>query len=201
MTKPELHIAARRTIHRGFNHVEELNVVVTDADGSSSEHVREVIDHGHAVAVLPVDPDRRTALLVRPWRAGLLESDDDPFLPEVCAGLIDGDETPEGAIRREALEELGVELANIEPCGRIVVSPGCLTETIRLFLATYSDNSRISNGGGLDHEGEDIEVIEMSVENLFEAARGGSILDAKTLVLVQALMLRGGNDNTGGSSL
>ncbi len=201
MMKPDLHIAARRTIHRGFNHVEELDVVVTGADGSSTEHVREIIDHGHAVAVLPVDPDRRTALLVRQWRAGLLESDDDPFLPEVCAGLIDGDETPEGAIRREALEELGVELENVEPCGRIVVSPGCLTETIRLFLATYSDGSRIADGGGLDHEGEDIEVIEMPLDNLFEAARGGSILDAKTLVLVQTLMLRRNIDHSDGTGL
>lgn len=190
MTRPRLHIAARRTLHAGFNHVEELTVSVTKPNGSSSDHLREIIDHGHAVAVLPIDPARRMVLLVRQWRAGLLESDDDPFLAEVCAGLIDEGETPEQAIRREAREELGVEIGNIEECGRIVVSPGCLTETIRLYRATYSDGSRISDGGGLDHEGEDIEVVEMSLDNLFEAARSGTILDAKTLVLVQDAMLR-----------
>lgn len=196
MTRPGLRVAARRTLHSGFNQVEELNIVVTDEDGFSSEHIREVIDHGHAVAVLPVDPDRRVALLVRQWRAGLLESDDDPFLPEVCAGLIDDGETPEQAICREALEELGIELGNLEQCGRIVVSPGCLTETIRLFLATYSDHSRVADGGGVGHEGEDIEIIEMPVDNLFQAARSGAILDAKTLILIQALMLHGGSDRT-----
>lgn len=201
MTRPSLHVAARRTLHSGFNHIEELKVVATEADGSSSEHVREIVDHGHAVAVLPIDPDRRIAYLVRQWRAGLIGSDDNPFLPEACAGLIDDGESPEQAIRREAREELGITLDNVEPCGRIIMSPGCLTETIRLYLATGSEDGRVSDGGGLEHEGEDIEVIEMPLDNLFDAARSGTILDAKTLVLVQALMLRGGLGQVDGAIL
>ncbi len=201
MTKPDLRLAARRRVYSGWNTIDEIDVVVTDAVGGSVQHVREVIDHGHAVAVLPVDVDRRVALLVRQWRAALVGTDDNPFLPEVCAGLIDEGETPEQAMIREAEEELGVRLQNLEDCGRIVVSPGCLTETIRLFLATYGEGARVTDGGGVDHEGEDIEVIEMPLDNLFDAARSGSIFDAKTLVLVQTLMLRGGLDRIDGVAL
>lgn len=201
MTQPDLRLAARRRVYSGWNTIDEIDVIVTDAEGGSVQHVREVIDHGHAVAVLPVDVERRVALLVRQWRAALVGSDDNPFLPEVCAGLIDEGETPEQAMLREAEEELGVRLQNLEECGRIVVSPGCLTETIRLFLATYDESGRITDGGGVDHEGEDIEVIEMPLDNLFDAARSGSIFDAKTLVLVQTLMLRGGLDRIDGIAL
>jgi nudix-type nucleoside diphosphatase (YffH/AdpP family) len=185
MTKPDLSVAGRRRVYDGWNTVDEITVNVAGAD-----HVREVVDHGHAVAVLPVDPARRTALMVRQWRVPLAGTGDDPFLLEARAGLIDEGETPEEALYREAEEELGVRLDNLEAVGRAIMSPGCLTETIRLYLATYGDGSRISDGGGLDHEGEDIEIVEMPLDELFAIMRSGALLDAKTAILVQALMLR-----------
>jgi nudix-type nucleoside diphosphatase (YffH/AdpP family) len=178
-------VAGRRRVYDGWNTVDEITVNVAGAD-----HVREVVDHGHAVSVLPVDPARRTALMVRQWRVPLAGTGDDPFLLEACAGLIDEGETPEEALYREAEEELGVRLDNLEAVGRAIMSPGCLTETIRLYLATYGDGSRISDGGGLDHEGEDIEIVEMPLDELFAIMRSGALLDAKTAILVQALMLR-----------
>lgn len=190
MTRPDLSLLDRRRVYSGWNSLDELDVAVRHADGTSVEHKREIIDHGHAVAVLPVDPDRRTALLVRQWRAPLIGTDDDPFLLEACAGLIDEGETPDEAMHREAEEELGIRLDGLEATGRVIMSPGCLTETIGLYLATYSETGKISEGGGLDHEGEDIEVVEMPLDDLFEAARSGAILDAKTLILIQMLMLR-----------
>ena len=185
MTRPDLHVAGRRRVYSGWNSVDEITVSV-----SGSDHVREVIDHGHAVAVLPVDPVRRTVLLARQWRPPLIGTGDDPFLLEACAGIIDEGETPEEALHREAEEELGIRLDNLEAVGRAIMSPGCLTETIRLYLATYGNGSRISDGGGLDHEGEDIEIVEMPLDELFAITRSGALLDAKTAILVQALMLR-----------
>jgi nudix-type nucleoside diphosphatase (YffH/AdpP family) len=190
MTRPELRLVHRRPIFSGWNRLDEITVAVDAADGTTVEHKREVIDHGHAVAVLPVDAERRTALLVRQWRAPMIGTDDDPFLLEACAGIIDTGETPEAAMHREAEEELGYRIENLEPVGRVIVSPGCLTETIRLYLATYTAAGKISDGGGLDHEGEEIEVVETALDELFAAARAGEVLDAKTLILVQALMLR-----------
>ncbi len=197
MTRPDLAITGRHRTFSGWNTVDELIVAVTGDDGVPVELKREVIDHGHAVAVLPVDPVRRMAMLVRQWRPPLLETDDDPFLLEACAGLIDEGETPEQAMHREAEEELGIRLENLEACGRTIMSPGCLTETVGLYLATYNEAGRISDGGGLAHEGEEIEIVEMPLDDLFSLACSNVLLDAKTLILIQMLKLRGNTEKIG----
>jgi nudix-type nucleoside diphosphatase (YffH/AdpP family) len=196
VTRPDLSLLDRRRLFSGWNSVDEITVAVRHADGTSVELKREVIDHGHAVAVLPVDTARRMALMVRQWRAPLIGTHEDPFLLEVCAGLIDDGETPDQAMHREAEEELGFRIDNLQATGRAIMSPGCLTETIGLYLATYSQTGKVSDGGGLDHEGEDIEVVEMPLDELFEIAGSGALLDAKTLILVQALMLREATERT-----
>jgi GDP-mannose pyrophosphatase NudK len=190
MTGPDLRMTGRRRLFSGWNSVDEITVEVTSADGETVVHEREVVDHGHAVSVLPIDPTRRTALLVRQWRAPLVGTDDDPFLLEAGAGIIDPGETPEEAVRREAEEEMGIHLDDLEDMGRVIMSPGALTETIRLYLATYGDGSRIADGGGLDHEGEEIEIVEMSLDELYAITRSGALLDSKTVILIQMLMLR-----------
>ncbi|HSM40064.1 MAG TPA: NUDIX hydrolase [Afifellaceae bacterium] len=196
MTGPDLRLRGRRRVYSGWNSVDEITVEVASADGETIVHDRVVVDHGHAVAVLPVDPGRRTALLVRQWRAPLVGTDDDPFLLEACAGIIDPGEMPEAAVRREAEEEMGIHLGDLEEMGRVIMSPGALTETIRLYLATYGEGSRIADGGGLDHEGEVIEIVELPLDELYGLVRSGALLDAKTVILIQMLMLREGAQAT-----
>ena len=156
---------------------------------AAARHKRELVDHGDAAAVLVIDRRSSTALLVRQWRAGLLGRSDDPFLLEACAGLIDPDETPETAVRREAEEELGITIGALRSLGSIVPSAGTLTERIHLFIAELSGDEHRGIGGGNAHEGETIEVVEVPIANLFDMARKGAIEDAKTLILVQHLML------------
>ena len=187
----KLKITDRRCIYDGWNTFDVLTVETLGDDGNSRRHEREVLGHGPAVALLAYDPDRRQALLARQWRVPLLAMGDDPFLLEACAGLIDVGETPQDAAIREAEEELGLHLEAVRKVGEVYVSPGTLTEKIHLFLATYGLQDRRSDGGGLDHEGEDIEIIEMPLDELFQMARAGAINDAKTLILVQALILEG----------
>jgi nudix-type nucleoside diphosphatase (YffH/AdpP family) len=196
MTGPDIKLTGRRRVFSGWNSVDEITVEVASADGGTVVHDREVVDHGHAVAVLPVDPVRRMALLVRQWRAPLVGTDDDPFLLEACAGIIDPGETPEAAVRREAEEEMGIHLDELEDKGRVIMSPGALTETIRLYLAAYGDGSRISDGGGLDHEGEEIEIVELPLDELYAITRSGALLDSKTVILIQMLMLREAGQGT-----
>ena len=190
LLRSKLKITDRKRVFDGWNTLDVLTVEALDDDGVSQRHEREVLDHGPVVAVLAYDPDRRQALLARQLRVPLLLTGDDPFLLEACAGLIDAGETPDDAAIREAEEELGLHLEAVRKVGAVYPSPGALTEKMHLFLATYGLNDRRSDGGGLDHEGEHIEIVEMPLDELFKMARAGAIADAKTLILVQMLILQ-----------
>lgn len=189
--RSKLKITNRNRVFDGWNTLDVLNIETLDDDGVCRQLEREVLDHGPVVALLAFDPERRRALLARQWRAALLAMGDDPFLLEACAGLIDPGETPAQAAIREAEEELGLHLEAVRNVGEVYASPGTLAEKTHLFLAAYGLGDRKSDGGGLDHEGEDIEIVEMPLDELFEMARAGAIADAKTLILVQMLILQG----------
>ena len=151
---------------------------------------REVEHHGDAVAVLPYDPDRRVALLVKLPRAPVLFQGESSDFLEVPAGLIDDGEQPIDAARREAHEEVGVRLGTLEPAGRTWSMCGVSTERMALYLAPYAAADRIDAGGGLVEEHENITVVEVSLDSLRQLADANALVDLKTLALVQTLRLR-----------
>ncbi len=151
---------------------------------------REVEDHGAGVGVLPYDPDRRLALLVQLPRAPVLLAGERLHLLEAPAGLRAPDEDPAEAARREAHEEAGVVLGELDHCGRMWSLPGVSTERMDLYLAPYRAADRTGPGGGLAEEHENIEVVEMPLAALAALADRNALLDMKTLVLVQTLRLR-----------
>jgi len=148
---------------------------------------REVEDHGNAVAVLPFDPVRRTALLVSILRAPAFLSTGRTELLECPAGLMEEADPAETA-RREAYEEVGLRLRELEHVGRVWTSPGISTELMDMYLAPYSGADREHAGGGLASEHEHIEVTELSLDRLWSMVERKEIDDLKTLTLV--LMLR-----------
>jgi nudix-type nucleoside diphosphatase (YffH/AdpP family) len=150
---------------------------------------RELEDHGEAVAVLPYDPDRRVAMLVRQYRTPVLHAAGRQDLLEAPAGLLDGP-NPEEDARREALEEVGLRLRDLETLATVWSMPGVSTERIHLFLATYSDADEHEEGGGLAEEHEDIQKVELPLSELAAMADSGRLDDSKTLLLVQTLRLR-----------
>ena len=150
---------------------------------------REIEDHGNAVCVLPYDPVRRTAIVVRQFRTPILYAGQDPMLIEAIAGLAEGDDAIACA-RREAMEEAGLKLDAVELIARGWSMPGISSERMDLFLAAYGAADRVAPGGGLAHEHEDIEVIELPLRELAEMADSGKLTDMKTLALVQTLRLR-----------
>lgn len=181
-------IVETKRIYKGWNTLDLVTVEAPDADGTLRRHKRELVDHGSAAIVLPIDRARGVVFLVKQWRTGLL-GEDDPYLLEVCAGLIDAGETPEEAARREAEEEIGLRIGALRSLGTIFPAVGTLTERMYLFVAEVSEDDRVGEGGGVDHEGENIEVIEMPLAAFFQMAREWRIPDAKTLIIAQRLML------------
>ena len=174
------------TIHQGWGRL--LRVTARLEDGAEVQ--REVEDHGRAVAVLPFDPDRRTALLVRLLRMGpLVNGDEDPFLLEAPAGMIE-DESPDATARREALEEAGVRLSELQAVGSPYSTAGVSTERIDLFLAPYRRGDRVQSGGGLEEEHENIKVVETPLRQLWERVDAGEIRDLKTIALMGLLRAR-----------
>jgi nudix-type nucleoside diphosphatase (YffH/AdpP family) len=173
-------------VYRGWS-----TVSMAEVETDRGTHIRrQVEDHGHAVAVLPYDPERRTALLVRQLRTGpLVAGDAEPYLLEAPAGMIDAGETPDAAARREALEEVGVRPDELVDLGLAYSCPGVSTETLRLYLAACSASDRIAAGGGLAVEDEEIEVVEVGLDALAAMAGDGRIRDMKTLILVLRLRL------------
>jgi nudix-type nucleoside diphosphatase (YffH/AdpP family) len=186
----EVHVAQHRitkveTLHEGWGKL--LKLTIRLPDGQTIE--REVEDHGAAVAVLPYDPDRQVAILVGQFRPPVFHVAADASLLEAPAGMLDEDD-PAACARREAMEEVGLRLEDVEPVGTVWSSPGVSTERLHLFLARYSKQDRLSAGGGLEEEHENIDVHEIPLAELFRKAEQGEITDLKTLALVQILRLR-----------
>lgn len=163
---------------------------VTHSSGGTQQLRREVYDHGNAAAVLLCDPARGTVILTRQLRFPAQLNGDDPWLVEVCAGLLDGD-APAVCARREAEEESGYRVETLVHAFDCYVSPGSLTEKISCYLATYRPDDRVSAGGGLEHEGEDIEVLELPFATALDMVRSGGITDLKTIALLQHAALAG----------
>ncbi len=151
---------------------------------------RQIEAHGEVAVVLPYDPIRRKALLVRLLRVPPLYAQGLQAITEAPAGLLDPGETAEAAARREAMEETGVQLGQLEAVGSYWSTPGISTERMWLFLAPYAEGDRRGAGGGLAEEHEGIEVLEVGLDALGRMLDGGQIDDMKTLALVQALKLR-----------
>jgi nudix-type nucleoside diphosphatase (YffH/AdpP family) len=164
-----------------------LIATVRTEDGQSFE--RDIEDHGDAAGVLPFDPARRVALLIRQVRAPCLYRTGDGLVLELPAGRLEG-ETPEACARREAMEETGLALKSVDQVAQVWGMAGLSTEQAHLFLAEYDTVDRVSAGGGLAHENESMLVVEVPLSALAAMADRGELMELKLLLLVQTLRLR-----------
>ncbi len=159
------------------------------ADGKWQTLTREVYDRGNAAAILPYHLARRTVVLVRQFRYPAYANGHDDLLIEAAAGMLD-DASPEVRIRAEAEEETGYRLHHVHKVFEAFMSPGAVTEKIHFFVAEYEPAMRIGSGGGLAHEGEDIDVLELSIDEALAMIDDGRIADAKTIMLLQHAALK-----------
>ncbi|MCI9859313.1 NUDIX domain-containing protein [Microbacterium proteolyticum] len=160
-------------------------------DGEWVTQKRETYDRGNGATVLLYDPTRRTVLLTRQFRYPVYVNDHpNGMLIETAAGLLDDDD-PVTAIRREAEEETGVRVDDVQHVFDVYMSPGSVTERLHFFAAAYDGSTRRGDRGGLVEEGEEIEIIEHHIDDALTMIRNGSIQDAKTIMLLQWAVLEG----------
>jgi nudix-type nucleoside diphosphatase (YffH/AdpP family) len=160
-------------------------------DGRWVTQQRETYDRGNGAVVLPYDAERGCVLLIRQFRYPAYVNDHpDGMLVEAAAGLLDGDD-PLTAVRRESAEELGVVLGELTHVLDAYMSPGSVTERLHFYAARYTPADRTAAGGGLEEDGEDIEVLEVPFAEALAMVRDGRIADGKTILLLQWAALDG----------
>ena len=157
-------------------------------DGVWQRQSRETYDRGNGATILLFNRDRRTVVLTRQFRLPAFVNGHDGMMIEAAAGLLDN-ATPEERIRAEAEEETGYRVDNVRKVFEAYMSPGSVTEKLHFFIAEYDASTRVGHGGGVGAEGEDLEVIELTLDDALNAVRRGEIVDAKTIMLLQFVAL------------
>ncbi|MGI9287708.1 MAG: NUDIX domain-containing protein, partial [Pseudomonadales bacterium] len=145
---------------------------------------REAYDRGNGATVLLYNKAQKTVVLIRQFRYPAYANGYEGTLVETCAGVLDEDD-PETCVRKETEEETGYQLEHVEKVLEVFMSPGAVTEKIYFFIAEYSPDARIGGGGGLEGDGEDIEVLELPFAEALQMIQRGEICDAKTIMLLQ----------------
>ena len=179
-------ILGRRMIHDGWSRFMVARVRLPDG----TEVDREIEDHGSAVCVLPYDPERRVATLVRQFRPSVCMMSGETDLLEAPAGLREAGEDKDATARREVLEEAGLAITALELVVDGWSMPGVSTERMAHYLAPYRAADRVAAGGGLDEENEQITVVELPLADLAAMAAAGTLTDIKTLLCLMALQVR-----------
>jgi nudix-type nucleoside diphosphatase (YffH/AdpP family) len=154
------------------------------ADGSWQRQQRETYDRGNGATVLLYQLATRRVVLVRQFRFPAYVNGHDGMLVEAPAGLLD-QATPEQRIRAEVEEETGYRVGEVSKVFEAFMSPGSVTEKLYFFVAEYDAGSKVGHGGGLEDEGEDIEVLELDFDEAMAMIRRGEIVDGKTIMLMQ----------------
>lgn len=181
--KARIDIVSDETLSKNWYHLRNVTYDYTGSDGRTSRQKREVYDRGNGATILLRDRARDKVVLVRQFRMPALQNGHSGWLIETPAGLLDG-QSPEEAIRREAMEETGYRVGEPRFLFRSFMSPGAVTETIDFFAADVDLDDRIEAGGGVAHEHEDIEVLEVAFDEALAMVASGEICDAKTIMLL-----------------
>ncbi|WHO72077.1 NUDIX domain-containing protein [Rhizobium sp. BT03] len=186
--KSRVKIVSTETLSNGWTKLSSYLLDYIDRKGATQRLKREVYHRTPAACILLYDPQRDLVVLVRQFRLAVHINGDPAWMIEVPAGLLD-DDHPEQAIRREAMEETGYHLRDARFLFKCYTSPGAITEVVHFFVSLIDIDDRVAEGGGLDEEHEDIEVLEVPLDEAAGMIENGEIFDAKTIMLLQWAVL------------
>lgn len=175
------------TLSKQWATLEKVTFDYQMADGRWVEQKRESYNRGDGAVILLFNKKKKTVILTKQFRMPTyFNGNEDGFMIEACAGMLDKDH-PEECIIREVEEETGYRIPKAEKVFELFSTPGAVTEKLYYYIGEYEDNMKVSSGGGLDEENEDIEVLELSFQKALDMMFSGEIEDAKTVILLQYL--------------
>ena len=154
-------------------------------DGNWETQSREAYDRGNGATILLYNKITKNVILTRQFRMPTyLNGNETGMMIEACAGLLDMDNAEE-CIRRETEEETGYKISSVKKIFEVYMSPGSVTEIVHFFAAEYTKDMKVNDGGGIAHEQENIEVLELDFDKAYTMIATGEIKDAKTIMLLQ----------------
>jgi nudix-type nucleoside diphosphatase (YffH/AdpP family) len=183
----KVEIQSKRLIFNDFFKIQEAILRYLRFDGKMSEPVRRLVfERGDAVAAIILNRDTQKLILINQFRYPTYDKGPG-WMQEAVAGIVDSNETPEEAMRREILEEIGYRVGELTYITTMYPSPGGSSERITIYYAEVGNTDRIAAGGGLASEDEDIQIVEVALPELWRTLDAGEIMDAKTIIGVMWL--------------
>lgn len=187
----DIHILKTEILSDNWYTLKKVTYDYLKKDGTKQTQSREAYDRGNGATILLYNKTLKTVILTRQFRLPTyINGNQSGFLIEACAGLLDKD-NPEDCIRRETEEETGYKVTDVRKIYEAYMSPGSVTEILYFFIAEYSKEMKVAEGGGAAHEEENIEVLELGINNAMKMMENGEIKDAKTIMLLQYIKLSG----------
>lgn len=191
MANPRVNIASEEVLSNNWYTLRKYTFDYQRADGTWERQAREAYDRGNGAVILLYNREKQTVVLTRQFRLPTYTNGNETgMMIEACAGLLDKD-NPEECIKRETEEETGYQVRSVKKIFEAYMSPGSVTEILYFFVAEYSDDMKVSDGGGCDTEQENIEVMEISFTEAIKMVANGEINDAKTIMLIQYAQING----------
>lgn len=188
--RADIRIINSETLSDNWYNLKKYTFDLQRSDGDWQRQEREVYDRGNGATILLYNRDSKTVILTRQFRFPVFINGHEEDLIEAAAGLLDNLD-PESRIKAEAEEETGFKVTRVEKIFEAYMSPGSVTEKLYFYLAEYHPQDRTSAGGGVKAEGEDIDVLEMTLDDALRGIENGQIVDGKTIMLLYHLALKG----------
>lgn len=190
MSNQNIRITKTEVLSNNWYVLRKITYDYLKKDGTWETQAREAYDRGNGATILLYNKETKTVILTQQFRMPTyLNGNETGMMIEACAGLLDKDNAEE-CIKRETEEETGYKISSVQKIFEVYMSPGSVTEIVHFFVAEYSKDMKVNDGGGLAEEQENIEVLEIEFLKALEMIKNGIIKDAKTIMLLQYAQIK-----------